>query len=439
MHYLIALLLCFSSVFAQTDEQLSHYVQMLNLKALPNPAPKNGPLYQLGLRLFWDVQVSGKQNVSCASCHSLLSHTADGLPLSLGEGAEGNGHHRKQMQGLIIPRHTPALYNLGIEGVTSLFWDGRIMKHPQGGWWTPEPGLNGPNPELKEIAETLDSLLAAQALFPMASPEEMLGQGAIMTRVEAWEEIMKRLFTGRLGASYQRFFREAYPGVEKFNIGHAANAIAELERHNFLANNTPWDQYLQGNKQFMTERMKKGALLFVAKAGCTNCHTGEHLSSFGFQNIGVPQIGPGVSNSDDLGRMEFTKAETHKYRFRVTPLRNTALTAPYMHSGAFKNMWEVIEHYNHPMRSLHHFSWDPKHPSYREDLKLDERRETMMERTKTLATNLPRNLNLSDEEKKDLYCFLMVGLTDLKHQQDLITKGVLDEIDDCSPRITRPL
>ena len=430
MFLLLSFLALFSQAYAQnTDQELTQYIQMLGLKGLPAPTPKNEPLYQLGLRLFYDKQLSGKENISCHACHSLSGFSADTLPLAVGEGAEGLAKNRIQSQGVLIPRHTPALYNLGLAGVNSLFWDGRIMKHPQGGWLTPEEGLNGPNPKLKEIANTLDGLLAAQALFPMSSDVEMLGQGSTLNNVEAWEAIMERLFTGRLGASYKRLFKEAFPRVEKFNIGHAANAIAELERHHFLANNTPWDNYVRGEKKFMTERMKKGATLFFGKASCTNCHTGDHFTSFGFQNIGVPQIGPGKENGDDKGRFD--------YRFRVAPLRNTALTAPYMHSGAFTTMWEVIDHYDHPMRSLHHFSWNPKHPSYREDLKHDERQETMMARTKTLASNLPRNLGLSVEEKKDLYCFLMVALTDLKNQPDLLTKGVLDEIDDCSPRITQ--
>ncbi|MBA2405561.1 MAG: hypothetical protein H0V66_12365 [Bdellovibrionales bacterium] len=427
------LLLCFLTVlpysFAQdSDRDLSQYIQMMNLKGLPKAPAKNEALYQLGLRLFYDKQLSGKDNISCHACHSLSGFSADTLPLAVGEGAEGLGKLRIQSQGLLIPRHTPALYNLGLPGVGSLFWDGRIMKHPQGGWWTPEEGLNGPTPKLKEIASTLDGLLAAQALFPIASPEEMLGQGSTLSRVEAWQAVMDRLFNGRLGASYKRFFREAFPGVEAFNIGHAANAIAELERHHFLANNTPWDNYVRGEKKFMTERMKKGAVIFFSKGSCTNCHSGEHFTTFGFQNIGIPQIGPGVKDGDDKGRLD--------YRFRVAPLRNVALTAPYMHSGAFATMWEVIDHYEHPMRSLHHFNWDAKHPNYREDLILDERQETMMARSKTLAMNLPRSLELTPEDKKDLYCFLMVGLTDLKNQADLITKGVLDEIDDCSPRIT---
>lgn len=429
--FLLLGMLCFipASMAQDSDHDLNKYIQMMNLKGLPTAPAKNEALYQLGLRIFYDKQLSGKDNISCHACHSLTGYSADTLPLAVGEGAEGMADKRIQSQGALIPRHTPALYNLGLAGVGSLFWDGRVMNHPSGGWMTPEEGLNGPDPKLKEIAKTLNGLLAAQSLFPMASPEEMLGQGSPLSRVEAWQAVMDRLFNGRLGASYKRFFREAFPGVENFNIGHAGNAIAELERHHFLANNTPWDNYVRGQKKFMTERMKKGAVLFLSKASCTNCHSGDHFSSFGFQNVGVPQIGPGVKDGDDKGRLD--------YRFRVAPLRNIALTAPYMHTGAFSTMWEVIDHYDHPMRSINMFNWDAKHPRYREDLKLDERPETALARTRTLAPNLARHLDLTPDEKKDLYCFLMVGLTDLKNQADLLKKGVLDEIDDCSPRITR--
>jgi len=420
------LVLYVSMVFAQsTDAELSRYVEMMQLKSISAPPAKREALYQLGLRLFYDNQLSGKENISCHACHSLAGFSADTLPLAVGEGASGLAKERQQDQGLIIPRHTPALWNLGVDAVTSYFWDGRVRRHLEGGWQTPEPKLNGPNPELKEIAQTFDSLLAVQAVFPITSPEEMLGQGSTLSKIEAWNAAMERILNGRLGASYKRFFREAFPGVEKFNIAHVGNALAELQRHHFKAINTPWDNYLNGEKKFMTERMKKGAVLFFGKASCSNCHNGEHLSNFGFLNIGIPQIGPGITNEDDQGRID--------YRFRTAPLRNIALTAPYMHTGVFANMWEVIEHYNHPMRSLHHFNWNPVHPRYRQNLNLDQRRETMMARTKTLAPNLPRNLGLSEDEKKDLYCFLMVGLTDLKNQKDLL--GVFDEVDDCSPRL----
>lgn len=434
MVYVFSFLLLSALSFAQeTDQELRLYIQKLNLKGLPTAPIKNEPLYQLGLRLFYDKQLSGKGNISCSTCHSLTGFSADTLPLGVGEGADGLAEQRIQNQGALLARHTPALYNLGLPGINALFWDGRVMKHPStSGWWTPEEGLNGASPKLKEIASTLTSTLAVQALFPMANPDEMLGQGSTLTRVEAWQSIMDRLFSTRLRDSYQRIFKEAFPGVQTFNIGHAGNAIAELERHHFLANNTPWDLYVRGDKRFMSERMKKGAVVFMGKASCLNCHNGEHFSSFGFQNIGAPQIGPGVANGDDVGLMEFTKAVTHKYRFRVPPLRNVALTAPYMHSGAFSTIWQVIEHYNRPIRSMQTFTWNPRLPRYRENLELDTRFDHMNERIRLLAPNLSRDLSLTQDEKKDLYCFLMVGLTDLKNQGALINKGVLDEIDDCS-------
>lgn len=439
MHWLLGFLMLFPLAHAQdVDKDLSQYITMMNLKGLPAPTPKKEALYQLGLRLFYDKQVSGKENISCHSCHSLGGHSGDTLPLGVGEGSDGLDVKRIQNQGALLARHTPPLYNLGLAGVGAFFWDGRIRRHAQGGLQTPEPGLNGPNPKLKEIADALKGdLLAAQAIFPMADSKEMLGQDSTLTHVEAWEGVMHRLFNGRLGASYKRFFREAFPGVEEFNIGHAGLAIAELERHHFLAINTPWDIYVRGDKRFMTQRMKRGAVLFLGKASCTNCHMGDHLTSFGFQNVGVPQIGPGKTGGDDKGLAEDTGASSHRYRFRVAPLRNIALTAPYMHSGAYSTMWQVIDHYNTPVQALKNFTWNPVHPRYRENLVLDTNLARMNDRAATLAMNLPRNLNLTQEEKTDLYCFLMVGLTDIRNQAELLTKGVLDEIDDCSPRITQ--
>src|SRR5690606_29537953 len=32
--------------------------------------------------------------------------------------------------------------------------------------------------------------------------------------------------------------------------------------------------------------------------------------------------------------------------FRTAPLRNVALTAPYMHDGSLATLWDVVTHYN---------------------------------------------------------------------------------------------
>lgn len=415
-----------SPLWAQKETtELNAYVQMLSLKALPTPEKRNRPLYQLGSHLFHDKRLSGKENISCAHCHSLTTFSGDSLPLGIGEGAEGLGKNRYQAQGLILARHSPALYNLGLPGVLSLFWDARVQKTPQG-WLTPEPGLNGPSPELQPIASKLDSILAVQALFPIASPEEMLGQGSPLSRVAAWKEVMERLIKVE---KYQKMFKEAYPLERDLNIAHVANALAEFQKYVFLANRTPWDEYLNGQTDILSARMKRGANLFFGKAMCVNCHTGPHFTSFGFQNINVPQLGPGVKNGDDKGRYEVTGQDSHLYRFRVSPLRNVALTSPYMHTGAFRTMWEVIDHYDRPLSTK--INWNPNHPQYREPLHLDQNSDNADLRARTLAMNLPRELNLTSDEKSDLYCFLMVALTDLSQHRYL--KGVLDEVSDCSP------
>lgn len=391
------LLLSTICVFSQ-DHDLELYVRMMNLKGLPAPQRRREELFKLGGRLFVEKKLSGKGNISCFDCHSSQGHTADAHPLGMGEGAQGFGPARVQGQGLVLARHTPALFNAGLPGVTSFFWDGRVSFHPQGGWLTPEPGLNGPRPTLEEIARNLDSLLSVQALFPMASPEEMLGKESPLSRLDAWNAIMARLFAS--GSPYPALLTRAYPGVKRFTIAHVANALAEFQRHEFLAVNTPWDLYLRGKKNILTERIKKGAVLFLGRASCTNCHSGEHLSSFDFKNIGTPQIAV-----DDLGLSD--------YRFRVPALRNVALTAPYMHDGTFTTLEEVIEHYDNPMMSLERFRWNPWVPGYTVPLVLTTKVE---EKLRTLAPNLPRMLDLTPDEKGDLLCFLKIALTDLKYQ-----------------------
>jgi cytochrome c peroxidase len=421
------LIFCLDSLAAPaTDQQLDHYINLFQLRPLPAPAKKDVARYYLGMQLFHDKRLSGKENISCHSCHTIKGHSGDTLPLAIGEGGEGLAQQRQQAAGKVLARNTQALYNLGLPGVRSLFWDGRVtFDYLRGGWLTPEPGLNGPNPAFKAVASTLDSLLAVQALFPIASPDEMLGTDSTLPPAEAWEAVMQRLLQGPAAGRYLKLFQAAYPGVEEFNIGHVANALAELQRHLFLASDTPWDRYLGNQKQYLKESSKRGANLFFGKASCHNCHNGSHLSSFTLLNVGAPQVGPGVKNGDDKGYFEVTGELRHLYRFRVPPLRNVALTAPYMHSGALPDLWSVLEHYNDPIQSLMSFQWNPWHPAYQQQLPLEMEHQDL--RLQWLPQRiLPKKLQLSVAEKAELWCFLTWGLTDVKLQHLLSDKVACD-------------
>jgi cytochrome c peroxidase len=50
--------------------------------------------------------------------------------------------------------------------------------------------------------------------------------------------------------------------------------------------------------------------------------------------------------STDVGRYAISHDPADKGKFRTSPLRNVALTSPYMHDGAFKTLKQVVDFYN---------------------------------------------------------------------------------------------
>src|SRR5207247_216712 len=61
-----------------------------------------------------------------------------------------------------------------------------------------------------------------------------------------------------------------------------------------------------------------------------------------FKVIGVPDIS---GEMPDLGRGGIVAQSSLQRAFKVPTLRNVALTAPYMHNGAFKTLDETIDFY----------------------------------------------------------------------------------------------
>lgn len=429
---LVALTLLSTLSFAKTgktiDQKLQAYIKEFEMVPMENPTPKREAVYILGQNLFTDPLLSGKNNINCVQCHSPAFGTGDGLPLSLGEGARGMGTMRHQASGAVLLRNTPPLYNLGVDSATHLFWDGRVSKDENGFWNTPEAGLNGADPELKDIATTLDSVLAVQALFPIASPEEMLGQGSPLSRAEAWKNVVNRLLNGVRADLYRQLFLEAF-GTTDVNIGHVGNALAEFQRHAFWAGNTPWDRYLKGERSVLSHEMKLGALVYFEKGQCANCHGGMHLSALDWDAVGTPQLG--LPGTDDLGLYNTTGKDEDKYMFRVSPLRNIAVTDPYMHNGVFKNLWEVIEFYDAPEKALMNFVWQETLTNYNTPLTIERNRENQLARLLAMAEDLPRDVKFTEEEEAQLWCFLTVAFTDQSQQAKL--QGVENENPRCHP------
>ena len=260
-----------------------------DLGPLPSiPIPRNNPQtdakVELGKMLFFDKRLSGDNTISCGTCHDPDKGFADGKVRAIGFGGKELG------------RHSPTVLNAAYNGPQ--FWDGRAAS------------------------------LEEQAEKPIEAEVEMnLPRAVLVSRLLAIPEYKRR---------FQEVFGEA-PSLE-----NVAKAIAAFER-TVVASDSPFDRYARGDKKALTDQEKRGLILFMSKAACSQCHNGPNFTDNQFHVLGVPQQGP---LAEDMGRYTVTKEGKDKMAFKTPTLRNIALTAPYAHDGAFQTLEEVVEFYN---------------------------------------------------------------------------------------------
>ena len=166
--------------------------------------------------------------------------------------------------------------------------------------------------------------------------------------------------------AYQEMFQAAYPDVPLDQLGFedAANALAAYQADVFTFLDSPWDRYLQGDVSALSPDALAGAELFYGKAGCARCHSGSLMSDLQLHNIGVPQIGPGKGNEEpyDYGRARETGDDSDLFAFRTPPLRNVALTGPWMHNGAYATLEAAVLHHLHPAQAVENYDFSQLSP-----------------------------------------------------------------------------
>jgi cytochrome c peroxidase len=283
---------------------------------IPEQNPLTPAKVELGRRLYFDKRLSSDGTVSCATCHDPQKGFADGRPVAIGI---------KNQAGA---RNSPTVLYAGFNEVQ--FWDGR--------------------------APTLED----QAKQPLTNPVEM-GQpshAVVVKTVVALPE-------------YRDGFAAAF-GSKEVTIDRIADAIASFER-TLAPFTAPFDRFLKGDKQAISDAAKRGFVLFQGKARCVTCH--EFNNSFPyftdnkFHNIGVAMKGnfeqlareaqalaskgadgqaalahkPGY---EALGRWIVTRQPKDIGAFKTSGLRNIALTAPYMHDGSQGTLEAVMDFYN---------------------------------------------------------------------------------------------
>lgn len=319
----------------------------------------------LGRLLFWDPVLSGNRNISCGTCHNPKFGTSDGLSLGMGEGGVGLGPERRADPANLpeqrIPRNATALFNLGAREFTRLFHDGRIEADP------PRPsGLRTPLED--EMVMGFASVLSAQTMFPVLSPDEMAGhyseneisravrQGFLTGEGGAWNLISARVETI---PAYRAMFEAVYPEIaagRALAFTDISNAIAAFVAFEWRSDGSAFDAYLRGEAPLAPEA-EAGMRLFYGEAGCAACHSGKFQTDHRFHAMAAPQLGPGKaerfeSHSRDLGRMRITNDPADAYAFRTPSLRNVLATGPWGHAGGHTDIAAFLRYHLDPVAGL---------------------------------------------------------------------------------------
>lgn len=253
---------------------------------------------RLGRRLFSDPILSSNGK-SCGSCHKPELAFTDGLRTP--RAADGTS---------FLKRNTPTLWNTVFQ--TRQFYDSR-----------------------SDILETQFGVV-------VHNKDEMAGSLQVTADMLAAHPV------------YGPLFREAYSGVRSpFTPFTIANAVSSYVR-SLVAMNTAFDSYMLGDSLAITEEARRGFNLFMGKAKCGTCHfipffnglVPPDFDETESEVIGVPAADRKNVLDEDEGKFLFTQAETDRHSFKTPTVRNSALTAPYMHNGVFRNLRQVIRFYN---------------------------------------------------------------------------------------------
>lgn len=319
------------------------------------PQDPNNPLspekVALGKQLFHEtgfalapIREIGKGTYSCASCHFASAGFQAGRWQGIGDGGSGfglNGEGRVPMLSIysgteldVQPIRSPSAMNGAWQEVT--LWNGQfggtgINKGTEHSWGEETP---------KVVNHLGYEGLESQAIA-----------GLKVHRMEISREAVESL-------GYLEQFDEVFadwPEGERYNRETAGLAIAAYER-TLLSNQAPFQQWLRGNDNAMTDQELRGAIIFFdqQRGNCVSCHTGPALSSMEFHALGMDDLHDcpesvfltSTDGPEVFGRGGFTGRPEDNYKFKVPQLYNLADSPFYGHGSSFRSLEEVISYKN---------------------------------------------------------------------------------------------
>lgn len=332
------------------------------------PQDPNNPItaekVQLGQMLYHETAIAtgGVNDTtigtwSCSSCHHAAAGFKAGIPQGIAEGGTGfgvTGEARVLMDGFdksaddpsfipdVQPVASPSVLNSAYQEV--MLWNGQFG-NVQGGLV---------NAGLAPDVLYTDDTPKAENIRELAGLEIQAIAGTTVHRLNTFEDSVLQT-----NDQYVQMFSAAYPDGSTDILEDAGKAIAAYER-TILANEAPFQSWLQGDESAMTDQEIAGATLFFGKANCVSCHNGPGLSSafdaseddmfmaIGFADFDPnnPQITGTVSDADSRGRGGFTGEAADDYKFKVPQLYNLADTNIFGHGASFSSVRDVVAYKN---------------------------------------------------------------------------------------------
>lgn len=351
---------------------------------------------ELGRMLFHETglglepaQAIGQGRFSCASCHFASAGFQAGRFQGIGEGGVGfglNGEGRERDINYTVtnmdvqPIRSPSALNAAYQEL--MLWNGQF-----GG-----VGMN----------------IGTEHAWTAGTPKENnhLGFHGIETQAIAGLKVhrLKAVMSFIENVGYRPFYDAAFPNVpasERYTAVTTGLAIAAYER-TILANQSPWQLWLSGQSNAMSETEKAGAILFFGKAQCASCHTGPALNNMNFHALGMkgldecpePVFKTPFNAPEHLGRGGFTGRAEDMHKFKTPQLYNLADSPFYGHGASMRSIRQVVEYKNRALPENPNVPLDRLDPYF-------------------------APLGLSDQEISDITAFLAKSLrdADLKRYQ----------------------
>jgi cytochrome c peroxidase len=310
--------------------------------------PLNEDKIKLGKHLFHETALALspkndflKHTYSCSSCHRVDSGFTSGKDQGFGEGGLGEGKDRIMnplisYEGLDFqPIRVPTILNVAYQRNT--LWNGQLgaNHHNEG-----KDHLFSNN----EITETNN--------LGFEGVESQAFAGLKVHGLVANDDVLEGSII-KNNQEYINLFTKAFPNennpITKKNV---AFAIAAYERTVF-SNEAPFQKYLKGDKNILTDSEKKGAILFFGKAKCVQCHNGPSLSDGNFHALGFSDLDSNpnsiikeIDYDEKTGRESFSQENDDLYKFKTPSLYNLKDYATFGHGSSFNTIISVLEYKN---------------------------------------------------------------------------------------------